>query len=240
MSKKSGWVPLDKNLQQEFKHINRPFSRIEAMYSYTLDADNGSAGSIKGYAKLWGWSRNKARKFIQEIRTREGHFGNTIRTRYGHPIHFIDKGLWSGKDRIRTGEGHDRDTIRYPTTNPNPNPKEGKDSDFRERKSPPCPHQQIINLFSEELPQLPQPKVKLWNGKRANNLRARWNEDPERQSLEWWQDYFSQVSGIPFLLGQNDRGWKADIGWLVEQKNMVKVLEGNYSRHDSSGSIWEC
>lgn len=123
MTKKGNWIPLDKNLAQEFKSIKGPFSMIEAMFSYSLDADNGRNGSISGYSKLWGWSRNKVRRFIKCIRTDEGHLRDRKRTYAGHPIHFIDKALWTKKDSRRTGRGQERDSKRYTTTNPNPKPK---------------------------------------------------------------------------------------------------------------------
>ena len=129
MSKGSGYIMLDKYLAQEFKSIRREFSIIEAMFSYTLDQDKGLKGSIKGYSALWGWSRNRVRRFIKLIRTVKGHPGDTRRTPYGHPLHFIDKALWVDKDSQGTVKGHPKDTQRTPTINPiilNPKSKEKK------------------------------------------------------------------------------------------------------------------
>lgn len=100
---------MDKKLAQDFKSIQRPFSRIEAMFSYTLDIENGREGSIAGYAVQWGWSRNKVRRFINCIRTEAGHKKDRKRTEEGHPIHFIDKGLWVKEDRRRTEAGQKKD-----------------------------------------------------------------------------------------------------------------------------------
>ena len=100
MSKSSGWIPIDKMLAQEFKEIRRPFSKIEAMFSYTLDVDNGRAGTVSGYSQVWGWSRCKVRNFLKGIQTEEGHI----------------------KDRRKTEVRQELDT--YPDTTINPNPKE--------------------------------------------------------------------------------------------------------------------
>jgi hypothetical protein len=116
MSRADNWVALDKNLVQEFAFIDRPYSRIEAMFSYTVDCDNGKCGTFRGYASLWQWSRNKTRKFIEEIRARYGHDGDQIRARYGHPIHFIDKGLQDDKGQIRTEQGPDKGQIEDTTS----------------------------------------------------------------------------------------------------------------------------
>lgn len=45
---------------------------------------------------------------------------------------------------------------------------------------------------------------------------------------------FSLASESNFLCGDNDRGWKADIDWLLNENNMIKVLEGRYTNNSSS------
>lgn len=114
MSRKNGWVKLDKMLAQDFKHIKRSFSRIEAMFSYTVDVDNGIEGTMAGYATQWGWSRNKVRRFLNCIRTDEGHLKDRKRTHEGHPIHFIDNDFGDKKDTNckRTDEGQVSDRYR--------------------------------------------------------------------------------------------------------------------------------
>ena len=113
---------MDKYLGQYFVKIKRPFSEIEAMFSYSLDIDNGKSGSIIGYATQWQWSRNKVRRFLRGIRTDKGHIKDSKRTQKGQPIHFIDKALMGIKDSKRTDKGQIKDSKRTPSINPNPNP----------------------------------------------------------------------------------------------------------------------
>jgi hypothetical protein len=94
-----------------------------------------------------------------------------------------------------------------------------------------CPHQEIINLYHEILPQLPQ--VKLWTDSRKKTLQCRWKEEKERQNLDWWRKYFKDVKQSPFLLGENERKFRADLEWLIAIKNMAKVLEGKYTQKKS-------
>jgi hypothetical protein len=124
---------MDKHLTRELP-VDRPYTKLEAMFSLSVDIDNESEGSIKGYSKLWGWSRNKVRKFISEVRTPEGHLVDTRGTLNGHPLHFIDKGLWKQKDTQGTLGGHPKDTQPTPTTNPNPNPKKKKSNKYSKFK----------------------------------------------------------------------------------------------------------
>ncbi|MEW6318781.1 MAG: hypothetical protein AB1670_20640 [Pseudomonadota bacterium] len=97
-------------------------------------------------------------------------------------------------------------------------------------KPPDCPHQQIIALYHEVLPMCP--KVRDWTTARATQLRARWNEDPTRQNLDYWRRYFEYVKTCPFLVGvQPDpkrRPFFADLEWLTKAANFTKVREAKY------------
>lgn len=95
-------------------------------------------------------------------------------------------------------------------------------------KPAPVPHQAIIDLYHETLPELPP--VKVWNSERQGFLRARWREDPQRQNLAWWRAFFLSVRERPHLMGQNDRNWLPNLEWLVRPNNFAKILEGYYRR----------
>lgn len=94
-------------------------------------------------------------------------------------------------------------------------------------KSDDCPHEQIVALYHEMLPELP--RVRAMTSKRKSWLRARWNGEKKRQSLDYWRRYFGFVRECPFLMGQNGRGWTADFEWLVNEANFTKVIEGKYA-----------
>lgn len=103
--------------------------------------------------------------------------------------------------------------------------KEKKKEKRKERGTPLCPHSEIQKLYHKKLPMLP--KIVQWNKERQAALRARWQEHP---SIEWWEAYFDRVRGTPFLLGDNKRGWKASIDFLLRpsSKGMTGILEGKY------------
>ena len=90
------------------------------------------------------------------------------------------------------------------------------------------PHKKIISLYHEILPSLP--KIRKWDETAKRNLRARWNEDKQQQSISFWENYFKRVSMSSFLLGDNDKGWTADLRWLVRPSNFAKVINGNYMK----------
>jgi len=72
----SGWIPLHKALVRELPK-DRQFTRLEAMFSFTLDYDQGNQVSVCGYSKLWGWSEGRVRRFVEEIGARIEYPENT-------------------------------------------------------------------------------------------------------------------------------------------------------------------
>ena len=64
--KNGGWIPLCKSLASELPLV-RPFTKLEAMFSLTLDYDQGKPVTIKGYSGLWQWSQGKVKRFLEEI-----------------------------------------------------------------------------------------------------------------------------------------------------------------------------
>jgi hypothetical protein len=91
-----------------------------------------------------------------------------------------------------------------------------------------CPHLKIVSLYHDHLPALP--RVRQWTEKRQKWLRARWNEDPDRQNLEWWEAFFKYIATCPHLIGVNDRNWTADLEWICNSTNFVKIIEGRYEK----------
>ena len=99
----------------------------------------------------------------------------------------------------------------------------------------PCPHLEILALYSKHLPMGRQPDPKLWNGTRAKHLATRWKEDPKRQSLDWWDRFFAHCAKSDFLTGrtpprQGREPFLVSLDWIVEPGNFVKVYEGAYNR----------
>lgn len=136
-----------------------------------------------------------------------------------------------------------------PDTKPTPSlsPDESDDQKAaakspKAEKLPACPHLEILAEFAEILPELPQPKPELWDGARAKALSARWKwclsatnsstgkryAETKDEALAWFARFFRYVGSCPHLMGQNQRGWTADLAWLCKADNFAKVLQGNY------------
>jgi hypothetical protein len=47
--------------------------------------------------------------------------------------------------------------------------------------------------------------------------------------IDGWKQMLAAVEASPFLCGENDRGFRADLDWLSKPKNFHKVLSGKYA-----------
>lgn len=109
-------------------------------------------------------------------------------------------------------------------------PEEVSQDDEQDKKTldkiPDCPHQDIIDLYHERCPSF-RPVV-IWNDTRRAKLRTRWRENPKHRDMKFWVKYFDYAQTSKFLTGDSQRGWIADLEFLVTANKFTKILEGQY------------
>lgn len=88
----------------------------------------------------------------------------------------------------------------------------------------------ILAAYHEHLPMMPA--VRVMTDARKRKLKARWTEDAQRQTVEYWQKFFAYVAGSDFLTGRDNRWTGCDFEWLIEAGNHVKVIEGKYENRE--------
>lgn len=106
---------------------------------------------------------------------------------------------------------------------------------------PDCPHQDVLRLWAEVLPAMPQHKPELWAGSRADHLRARWRETAAAKGwatkddgLAYLRKLFVYVGQSRFLTGRaparrdGKPPFVIELEWLVLPGNWAKVIEGKY------------
>lgn len=91
-------------------------------------------------------------------------------------------------------------------------------------------YKSYIDFFNslENLPNV----VKLTD-KRKKSLKARLKDYDDNKIKELW----TIANNTPFLCGNNDRGWKADFDWLVNENNLVKISENKYTSKSTSEQL---
>lgn len=69
------------------------------------------------------------------------------------------------------------------------------------------------------------PRVVRLTDKRRRAVRLIHDKGYTPEQLD---EAFRRAQASSFCAGQNDRHWKADFDWLLNENNLVKVLEGKY------------
>lgn len=106
--KAGNWIPVDKRIVNLLPR-DREYTFIEAYISYRVDIENGEENSLNGYSRIWSWSRNKVRHFVEGLRTGKGHAVDNQRTGKGQEIRFIFNSLSGAKDKQGTCKEEARD-----------------------------------------------------------------------------------------------------------------------------------
>ncbi|MGI9505042.1 MAG: DUF1376 domain-containing protein, partial [Geminicoccaceae bacterium] len=115
-----------------------------------------------------------------------------------------------------------------PTPTPNKIKKEGESSTLLSAKADDrssSEHLVMIEIWKAELPNLPKPRG--CTDQRRRKLQQRLKDFCEGD-LERWRQACQRVAAAPHLCGDNDRGWTANLDWVLEPRNLTKILEGNY------------
>lgn len=93
-----------------------------------------------------------------------------------------------------------------------------------------CPED--LRLLWNEVTTPPIPRCKnLDDATRRRSVVARLQD----RGFEGMREVFTGINALPFLRGDNDRGWLASFDWALKPANITKVLEGNYARGSSTG-----
>lgn len=82
---------------------------------------------------------------------------------------------------------------------------------------------QVIDLYHQICTSLP--KVVKLTESRKKSINARFKEGI---TLEMFKEAFTKAQNSNFLTGNNDRGFKADIDFLINANSLAKTLEGKY------------
>jgi hypothetical protein len=108
---------------------------------------------------------------------------------------------------------------------------------------PNCPHQRLIDLYAQYLPEMPYPAM--WEGKNQQAMKARWrwvltatkrggerHATDEASGIDWFERFFAYVAKSDFLTGRTGKFTTCDLGWMMKADNFSKIVSGNYEDKD--------
>lgn len=83
---------------------------------------------------------------------------------------------------------------------------------------------EMWNTLAEELK---LPRAQIMTEPRRSGIVSRLKDSG---GIDGWAYALSKVRGSKFLRGENDRGWKCDLDFLLMPKRFTKIMEGGYDQ----------
>lgn len=109
----------------------------------------------------------------------------------------------------------------------NKNKIESKGNTYASGEAPPpetqISYQQIVDMYNSICKSFPS--VRSLSESRKKAIKARL----KTYTIEDFKSVFENAEASSFLKGRNDRNWSANFDWMITDKNMAKILEGNYA-----------
>jgi len=236
-----GWIKLHRQIMENPLYFSEPFTRCHAWIDLLLIANfkegyffkrgikvevkRGQIGyDLDSLAKRWRWSRGKVERFISVLENdaqivRQKNNVCTL-------ISIVNYETYQASDKAKdnpndTADGHQivkqteankKNNKKYNTP---PNPQKGEvcvSIDF-----------DILGRIFNEISELVSVTLPL-SASRKKLVTERVEEHGKIVVNEMLQT----VKNCPYLLGENDKGWRASFNWLFQSVNFVKVVEGTY------------
>lgn len=99
------------------------------------------------------------------------------------------------------------------------------------------PVEQVVMAYNETLGDV-LAKAQSLTDARRKHIRARWKEmlgttdatgrvrfSDADSGVDWFRRFFRKVTTNSHWLGNNDRGWRANLDWIMTPSNFTKILE---------------
>ena len=91
-------------------------------------------------------------------------------------------------------------------------------------------YEAVVNSFNSICVSLP--KVKTLNDKRKRQIKSAYKLLGDVS----FEEYFNMIESSDFLTGRNEKWANCGFDWCIKPANIVKVLEGNYSKSQQNAT----
>ena len=113
--------------------------------------------------------------------------------------------------------------------------RNNKDNTKNEEKIEPVVKEKIdyaavVNMYNEICKSYP--KVKSLSDSRKKAIKARL----VKHTMEEVKEVFEKAEASDFMRGCNSKNWQASFDWMIMDRNMTKILDGNYDNRDAANT----
>jgi hypothetical protein len=128
---------------------------------------------------------------------------------------------------------------RYDNGSPQDKLSEEKlsEDNIDEKKLPPCSVKEFVEAWNLKAKPVGLSACKAITKSRTAKIKTRLNEHPD---IKYWEHILLKITQNNFLLGENNRGWRITIDWLIDNDTRyVKILEGAYDKQSQADKAKE-
>lgn len=208
------------DLYASARYKKEPGKVMIGMNEYTCNYGQ-TLRSMQTWADRWNWTRSKVRRFLAHLQAchKIDHVSEQKTTR----ITILGYG---GSDTKRPlNDQH----IDHQTTTK----EERKKEERMDYKNNPTVVDDPAEWWNKVATEFGLPKVV----KLSDDRRHRWNIRASEGMVDKLSDLVEKIRESDFLSGRSDSHWRPSFDWLVmNEKNWLKVLEGNYDNRNGSAS----
>lgn len=190
------------------------------------------AHSIRFMADCWKWKKSKVESFIKRL-VDEGTISKRSRTVTGQSVNVLTFCNYNAYqilalpklDVDQTVNGQSRDKLedtKYIETDKTVSNETVVNT---QKRADPLPVKEAFDNWNLLAQELGLPSAETLTPERRRKLRARLNE---HGGLDTWNRALRNIASSPFLLGKNNREWRASLDFMLQPSSFVKVLEGQY------------
>lgn len=247
---KSFYKPIQKMSDKQLGRLFRAIFKYQLGEEVTVEEDIEMAFEFfkarfeldeSKYQGIVERNRNNGRKAATK-KVAESNEENPVAPSGGentqwHPV--APSGVYNDNDsdnenEIRDKEGNKTDAVASPPR-PSAQESEREPEPGKPGKADSVPYAKIRDLWNETCKELNS--VHVLSKSRKTKISVRVTEmGGVEKAMETICELFRKVSESKFLNGNNDRSWKASFDWVFENdKNWVKIMEGNYDNREPSG-----
>lgn len=246
-----GWIKIYRSMVENQLYFSEPFTRMQAWIDLLILAnfeDNfiyvrGNKVLVKrgqicksqdNLAERWKWSRGKVIRFLDELQTEQQIVQH--KSKLTTLISVVNYNDYQQNEQpvVQQTEQQivqlynvkkDKNNIISPYNPSNEGLRESGDLD---QKTDKVNYQGVVDYYNQTFAGKLS-KIDVLNNSRRKAIKARIGE--------YGKDAVVKVFGIvlqsPFLMGDNDRNWKANFDWIFKSSNFVKIMEGNYLKQNN-------
>ena len=212
------WMVTDLNLKGAERDV------YAIIHGFCQDGESDFHGSLSYLSKMTGYSKNSICSALQSL-VEKGYIEKTEKIINGIKFcRYHTSYLYTIQENCTENTSKNEKSVQVTLTN-NISKLINKDNKIKNNKDNTQKVEEIKDLYNLHCNNLP--KIYKLTDKRKKAIGSLL----KKYSVEEITQVFDIANESDFLMGKNDRGWKADLDFILREDKFINILEGKYGGH---------